>query len=96
MVFRPSAKYVSEVGDEAETTKDVNIREGHGARSKKVGLAESGSRVRVIQKFETWRRIRVLKHGRAKKDPDSLEEGWIDGSNLKAVNGTANRSSRKN
>ena len=89
MTSRPQEKYVSEVGDEAETTKDVNIRESYGARSKKVGLAESGSRVRVIEKFATWRRIRVIRHGREKKDSDSLDEGWIDGSNLKPVNGAA-------
>ena len=92
MVSGSPGKYVSEMGDEAETTRDVNIREGHGARSKKVGLAETGSRVRVIEKFGTWRRVRVLRHGREKKDSGSLDEGWIDGSNLKAVGGDSARS----
>ena len=90
MTSGPPGKYASGVGDEAETNKDVNIREDHGARSKKVGWARSGSRVRVIEKFGTWRRIRVLRHGREKKDSGSLGVGWIDGSNLKAVNGAAN------
>ena len=90
MTTLPPGKYASEVGDEAETNKDLNIRADHGPRGKKIGLAKSGSRVRVIEKFGTWRRIRVLRHGREKKDSGSLGEGWIDGSHLKAVNGAAN------
>lgn len=82
----PTEVYAAEVGDEAETTTDVNIRASHTVRSEKVGLAEVGSRVRVTEKFSNWRRISVLKHGREKSDPESLDEGWIDGTKLRAVN----------
>jgi hypothetical protein len=89
MVSRPARKVVTRAGDEAVTTKDVNVREEHGARGKKVGLAKSGSRVVVLERFGTWRRIRVPRHGREEKDSGSFYEGWIDGSNLKTVNGAA-------
>jgi hypothetical protein len=84
----PAETYVPQVGDEAETTTDVNIREKHSARSRKVGLAEKGSRVRVLEVHRNWRRILVLAHGREKADEDSEDQGWIDADNLKRADGS--------
>jgi serine/threonine protein kinase len=84
----PAESYVPQIGDEAETTTDVNIREKHSARSRKVGLAEKGSRVRVLEAHRNWRRILVLQHGREKEDEGSEDEGWIDADNLKRVDGS--------
>jgi serine/threonine protein kinase len=80
-------KFTGEIGEEAETTIDCNLRESSSARSPKVGLAEKGSRIRILDERRNWRRIVVLQHGRDKEDPDSEDEGWIDGNNLKAVEG---------
>lgn len=78
----PSHAINSEVGDELTTSTDVNIRSDATKGSKKIGLAEKGSRVRVLDKKKNWRKIVVLSHGRDKKDPDSADQGWIDGSTL--------------
>lgn len=84
----PTETYVPQVGDEAETTTDVNIREKPSARSRKVGLAEKGSRVRVLEAQRNWRRILVLEHGREKEDDNFEDQGWIDADNLKRVDGS--------
>jgi hypothetical protein len=72
-------------GDEFLTVTDVNIRVRPGGLSEKVGLAEKGSRVRVVEQYKNWRRIIVVEHGRDKEHPDSEDEGWIDGDNLTAL-----------
>lgn len=84
----PAEPSVPQIGDEAETTTDVNIREKHSARSRKVGLAEKGSRVRVLEAHRNWRRILVLQHSREKEDEGSEDQGWIDAENLKRVDGS--------
>jgi serine/threonine protein kinase len=73
----------SEIGDELVTVTDVNIRSSAGGKSEKIGLAEEGSRVRVLNKKRNWLEVLVLSHGRQKKDPDSADQGWVDGTNLK-------------
>jgi len=70
--------------DEFVTVTDVNIRSRPSGASKKVGLAEKGSRVRVIGRHKTWRQILVLQHGRDKEDPNSEDQGWIDAGTLTA------------
>jgi serine/threonine protein kinase len=82
---------VSQTGEEASqgseflTVTDVNIRIRPSGLSEKVGLAEEGSRVRVLEKRKNWRRIIVVRHGRDKEDHDSKDEGWVDGDNLTAL-----------
>lgn len=72
----------SEVGDELITTTDVNIRFSHSGKSKVIGLAEKGSRVRILEKHRNWRRVSVIEHGRDKEDPESADQGWIYGDYL--------------
>jgi serine/threonine protein kinase len=72
----------SEVGNELITKTDVNIRVRPSGKSKKIGLAEKMSRVRILAKHNNWREIIVLEHGREKEDTDSADQGWIDGDNL--------------
>ncbi len=79
---RPSSENAT---NEFFTSTDVNIRTKPSGLSEKVGLAEKGSRVRVLEKYKNWRRIVVLSHGRDKEDPNSQDEGWIDGDNLSEV-----------
>jgi hypothetical protein len=68
--------------EEFLTVTDVNIRARPNGKGERVGLAEKGSRVRVIGKYKNWRQIIVIEHGRNKEDPESLDEGWIDASTL--------------
>jgi serine/threonine protein kinase len=71
--------------DEFMTTTDVNIRNRPSGFSERVGVAEKGSRVRVLEKHKNWRRIIVVHHGRDKEDPAAKDEGWVDSTNLAAL-----------
>jgi serine/threonine protein kinase len=72
------------VGREFLTTTDVNLREGPDPSYDKVGLAENGSRVRVLKASGKWYQVQVVQHGRDKADPDSLDQGWLNSTLLKS------------
>ncbi len=74
----------SPVGREFVTTTDVNLRGGPDSSQPKVGLAEKGSRVRVLQASGKWFQVRVVERGRPKEDPDSADEGWAHGALLRS------------
>ncbi len=67
------------VGQEAVTTTDLNLRAGPSSANDQVGLAEAGSRVKVlnINSNASWCEVQVLQHGRPKDDPSSLDRGWV-------------------
>ncbi|HEX8558701.1 MAG TPA: serine/threonine protein kinase [Pyrinomonadaceae bacterium] len=71
------------VGDEFVTTTDVNLRKGPDTSYTKVGLAEGGSRVKVLQVSGKWCQVQVIEHARPKADPDSADEGWVNRTLLK-------------
>ena len=73
------------VGREALTTTDLNLRAGPGSNTDRVGLAESGSRVKVLTLGTNvnWCEIQVVQHSRAKSDPSSLDRGWVNKQFLK-------------
>ncbi|HEY6806393.1 MAG TPA: serine/threonine protein kinase [Pyrinomonadaceae bacterium] len=71
--------------DEYVTVTDLNIRTLPNPNSEKVGLAEKGSHVRVLNKQNNWYQIVVIRHGRNKEDPDSEDRGWVNASKLTAV-----------
>jgi len=62
------------------TTTDLNLRAGPNSGNDQVGLAESGSRVRVINigSNPNWCEVQVLQHSRTKEDPESLDRGWVN------------------
>src|SRR6266851_6148390 len=66
------------VGREALTTTDLNLRAGPNQTNDPVGLAEAGSRVRVlnVNSNNNWCEVQVLQHGRPKDDPNSADHGW--------------------
>ncbi|MCA1573140.1 MAG: serine/threonine protein kinase [Acidobacteria bacterium] len=66
------------VGREGVTTTDVNLRAGPGSSNQTVGLAEIGSRVKVLRENNNWYEVQVVTHGRAKNDQFSSERGWIN------------------
>jgi serine/threonine protein kinase len=73
------------VGREAVTTTDLNLRAGPSSTTDRVGLAESGSRVKVLTLGSNlnWCEIQVLQHSRSKSDPASLDRGWVNKQFLK-------------
>jgi hypothetical protein len=71
-------------GNEFVATTDVNLRKGPGSGFTQVGIAESGSRVKVLQVNGKWYQVQVLEHARPKADPDSEDQGWVNSTLLKA------------
>jgi serine/threonine protein kinase len=73
------------VGREGVTTTDLNLRAGPSSANVRVGLAESGSQVRVISVSSNgnWCEVEVLQHGRPKGDPSSADRGWVNRDYLK-------------
>ncbi|HEV2860109.1 MAG TPA: serine/threonine protein kinase [Pyrinomonadaceae bacterium] len=74
----------SPAGREFLTTTDVNLRDGPDSSYPKVGLAERGSRVKVLQASGKWYQIQVVERGRPKEDPASADEGWAHSGLLRA------------
>ena len=66
------------VGRAGVTTTDVNLRPDASAANPAIGLAEYGSRVRVLSINDNWYEVQVLEHGRTKSDPFSSDRGWIN------------------
>ena len=68
------------VGREALTTTDLNLRDGPNPTNDQIGLAEAGSRVRVlsVSNSNNWCEVLVLQHARTKDDPSSADRGWVN------------------
>jgi serine/threonine protein kinase len=71
------------VGQEAVTTTDLNLRSDPSIGNDPVGLAESGSRVRVLNINANWCEVQVVQHSRTKEDPTSADRGWVNKKYLK-------------
>jgi serine/threonine protein kinase/membrane protein implicated in regulation of membrane protease activity len=78
------ARSTTQSGDVRLTTTDVKLRGGPGTNYDQVGLAENGSRVKVIQVSGKWAQVQVIEHARPKADPDSKDQGWVNGTLLRA------------
>jgi serine/threonine protein kinase len=66
------------VGREGVTTTDVKLRPEASAARPEIGLAELGSKVKVISENNNWYEVQVLEHGRPKSDPYSSDRGWLN------------------
>ena len=66
------------IGREGFTTTDVNLRPVANASNSPIGLAESGSKVKVLTANDNWYEVQVVQHGRPKVDPYSSDRGWIN------------------
>jgi serine/threonine protein kinase len=67
------------VGREGITTTDLNLRPVASSNSNvPIGLAESGSRVKVLSIDNNWYEVQVVEHGRPKTDPYSSDRGWVN------------------
>jgi serine/threonine protein kinase len=66
------------VGREGVTTTDVNLRGDPSSTNTAIGLAETGSRVKVLAVDNNWYEVQVTQHGRAKTDPFTSDRGWLN------------------
>lgn len=73
------------VGREASTTTDLRLRDGPNQANDQIGLAEAGSRVRIVNvsSSNNWCEVDVLQHARPKDDPNSKDRGWVNKRYLK-------------
>jgi serine/threonine protein kinase len=71
-------------GREFVTTTDVNLREGPDTSYDRVGLAENGSRVKVLKVNGKWYQVQVIEHARPPADPSLKDQGWLNSTLLKA------------
>jgi hypothetical protein len=56
----------------------VNLRPDASSANTPIGLAEVGSKVKVLNIDDNWYEVQVLAHGRTKIDPYSSDRGWIN------------------
>jgi uncharacterized protein YgiM (DUF1202 family) len=67
------------IGRQGVTTTDVNLRPVANIANPPIGLAESGSKVKVLSVTDNnWCEVQVVEHGRPKTDPYSSDRGWIN------------------
>ncbi|HKU72963.1 MAG TPA: serine/threonine protein kinase [Pyrinomonadaceae bacterium] len=66
------------IGRQGITTTDVNLRPVANSSNMPIGLAESGSKVKVLSADNNWYEVQVVEHGRPKTDPYSSDRGWVN------------------
>ena len=66
------------IGRQGVTTTDVNLRPVASSANVPIGLAESGSKVKVLAADSNWYEVQVVEHSRPKIDPYSSDRGWIN------------------
>ncbi|HET9526953.1 MAG TPA: serine/threonine-protein kinase [Pyrinomonadaceae bacterium] len=77
----PGTSDIIIVGREGVTTTDLNLRPvASSAGNSPIGLAESGSKVRVLSadSNNNWVEVLVVEHARPKTDPYSSDRGWVN------------------
>jgi len=72
------------IGRQGVTTTDVNLRPVANIANPPIGLAESGSKVKVLSVADNnWYEVQIVEHSRPKTDPYSSDRGWINGRYVK-------------
>lgn len=74
----PQFESIFIVGREGVTTTDVNLRGDPSSTNTAIGLAEYGSRVKVLAVNNNWYEVQVTQHGRPKTDPFTSDRGWLN------------------
>jgi len=74
----PQMTEVFVIGREGVTTTDVNLRPDASSNRAPIGVAEAGSRVKILATDDNWYEVQVLAHGRPKSDPFTSDSGWIN------------------
>ena len=83
MIDIPALANTFIVGREGVTTTDLNLRSDPSTDNQPVGLAENGSRVRVLSVNNNWYEVQVLEHAWPKSDPYTADRGWVNKKYLK-------------
>lgn len=58
---------------------DVNLRPSPSSGNEPIGLVTKNSRVRIVNRQNSWYEIAVIEHGRPKENPASADRGWVYG-----------------
>jgi serine/threonine protein kinase len=66
------------IGRQGVTTTDVNLRPVANISNLPIGLAEAGSKVKVLSADNNWYEVQVVEHARPKIEPYSSDRGWIN------------------
>lgn len=68
------------IGREGVTITDVNLRPVANVSQLPIGLAESGSKIKILNASadSNWYEVQVVQHSRPKEDPFSSDRGWIN------------------
>jgi hypothetical protein len=66
------------IGKQGVTTTDVNLRPVASSSNVPIGLAESGSKVKVLSADNNWYEVQIMEHARPKTDPYSSDRGWVN------------------
>jgi hypothetical protein len=73
----------NDIGREVLTTTDVYLRPDPSTNNTPIGLAQKGSRVRVLSMSSNWYEVQILERGRTPdNDKFTAERGWINKSKL--------------
>ncbi len=75
-----------QTGREMTTITNVNLRSGPSRTFQKLGEAERGSRVRVLQCNSdngSWCEVLVLVHGAPRAAESGADQGWLDATKLR-------------
>jgi serine/threonine protein kinase len=83
LVGLPALSSTFIVGREGVTTTDLNLRPDPSPENEPIGLAENGSRVRVLTVNSNWYEVQVLQHARPKTDQYTSDRGWVNKKYLK-------------
>jgi serine/threonine protein kinase len=79
----PSLSNTFVLGREGITTTDLNLRSDPSPDNEPIGLAENGSRIRVLAVNNNWYEVQVLQHARPKTDQYTADRGWVNKKYLK-------------
>jgi hypothetical protein len=74
----PITQNVEPIGKQGVTTTDVNLRPDASAANGPIGLAESGSKVKVLSADNNWFEVQIVEHARPKTEPYSSDRGWVN------------------
>jgi serine/threonine protein kinase len=74
----PISQNIEPIGKQGVTITDVNLRPNASAANGPIGLAESGSKVKVLSADNNWYEVQIVEHARPKTEPYSSDRGWVN------------------
>lgn len=78
-ISTPTGTANADIGREVFTITDVYLRPDPGTSNSPIGLAETGSRVRVLNANNNWYEVQILEHGRASDNGNlNAGRGWVN------------------